>query len=400
LLRLPVIRTLDGSVTPTPESPEGRARGISGVLRHERTAERTFNSPHHPNPRFTMSPAVRSVWTATLLALFVLISTGVQLSRADDLIAVVTDPDGVNLRGGPGTGFTSLAVIPKDTQLPVIGPRVNDRWLPVLYQARMGFVFDEFIELRPATPAVAQRAPLPVPAAQPGLSPSPSPSPSPAPALSPIQPSQPVPAEMQVASPDGVNLRSGPAMDQRVITVIPNKARVQVIGRSTDGKWVNVTYNGLSGWVDAQYLGPVDDRSSPSPSPTPAPGMAAGSARYIWPVSGRSITAYFSGAHPGVDIDQYPSGGNPVVATAAGRVTFAGGNPCCSYGLYVMIEHDGGAESLYAHLDSIDVREGQTVVQGQTLGRSGNTGRSTGAHLHFEFHQNGGPVDPLGVLPR
>jgi murein DD-endopeptidase len=50
-------------------------------------------------------------------------------------------------------------------------------------------------------------------------------------------------------------------------------------------------------------------------------------------------------------------------------------------------------------MQSVDVREGQTVTQGQALGLSGNTGRSTGAHLHFELHM-GSPVDPMGMLGR
>jgi murein DD-endopeptidase MepM/ murein hydrolase activator NlpD len=88
-----------------------------------------------------------------------------------------------------------------------------------------------------------------------------------------------------------------------------------------------------------------------------------------------------------------------VVATAAGKVTFAGGNQCCSYGLYVTVQHRDGSSSLYAHLSALSVSEGQEIAQGQTLGASGNTGRSTGAHLHFELDLNGSPVDPLMYLP-
>ena len=145
--------------------------------------------------------------------------------------------------------------------------------------------------------------------------------------------------------------------------------------------------------MDSQFL------DSPDALPTvPDPAADAGKYKYIWPVSGRSITTYFSPGHPGVDVDQYPAGGNPVVAVAAGRVIFAGGNQCCSYGLYVKVEHKEGVVTLYAHLDSMSVREGQEVTQGQVLGKSGNTGFSTGAHLHFEMHFSGGAVDPLGYL--
>jgi murein DD-endopeptidase MepM/ murein hydrolase activator NlpD len=242
--------------------------------------------------------------------------------------------------------------------------------------------------------AMAQNAPAVSPPSSTPTAPTVSPSPQPAGATQAGHAAQ----ELRVNSADGLNLRAGPSMDQRVLSVVPNGTLVKVISRSPDGRWANITHNGQSGWVDTEFLEKPDAR--PSPTPTANPGSAAGSARFIWPVSGRSITTPFSGGHPGVDVDQYPSGGNPVVAVAAGTVTFAGGNPCCSYGLYVTIEHDDGSESLYAHLQSVDVRQGQSVPQGQMLGRSGNTGRSTGAHLHFELHMGGTPVDPLGLLPR
>jgi murein DD-endopeptidase MepM/ murein hydrolase activator NlpD len=314
---------------------------------------------------------------------------------------VINDPEGVNLRGGPGTTFPSLVVIPMGDEASILGPKVNDRWLPVSYQGRMGFIFDEFVTIRTVTAPTVSPAGAAQPSANASPSPSPAASPSPSPAAA--QTEQALPQEMRVDSTDGLNLRAGPGTDQRVLAVIPNNATVKVTGRSPDGRWINISYNGQSGWADAEYLKrPDQPSSSPRPSASPAPqnpGAAAGTARYIWPVAGRSVTTPYSGGHPGIDIDQFPSGGNPVVAVAAGKVTFAGGNPCCSYGLYVTIEHDGGVETLYAHMQSVDVREGQTVTQGQTLGLSGSTGRSTGAHLHFELHM-GSPVDPMGMLAR
>jgi murein DD-endopeptidase MepM/ murein hydrolase activator NlpD len=80
-------------------------------------------------------------------------------------------------------------------------------------------------------------------------------------------------------------------------------------------------------------------------------------------------------------------------------VVFAGGNACCSYGLYVVVVSPGGIETLYAHLDSISVSAGEYVGQGQVLGAVGSTGYSTGRHLHFEVIDNGVRVDPLSYLP-
>jgi murein DD-endopeptidase MepM/ murein hydrolase activator NlpD len=125
----------------------------------------------------------------------------------------------------------------------------------------------------------------------------------------------------------------------------------------------------------------------------------ASSSGFIWPATG-PISSYFGPAHPlGIDIDLFNNVVSPIVAAAEGTVVFAGGNPCCSYGYYVVIDHGDGFETLYAHLSEIHVGVGQYVVQGQVLGIGGSTGYSTGSHLHFEVHNYGSVVDPLGYLP-
>ena len=98
--------------------------------------------------------------------------------------------------------------------------------------------------------------------------------------------------------------------------------------------------------------------------------------------------------HTGIDIAGKP--GTPVYASQFGRVTFCGyrGN----YGKSVVIVHPQGYQTLYAHLDKITVKKGQAITQGERIGTVGNTGRSTGPHLHFEVHQNGKLVDPLKVI--
>ena len=134
------------------------------------------------------------------------------------------------------------------------------------------------------------------------------------------------------------------------------------------------------------------------PSAPAAPGPAS-SAGFIWPVHD-PISSYFGPSHPlGIDIDQFNSPGAPIVAAASGTVTFAGGQTCCSYGLYVVINHGNGFETLYAHLASLPVSQGQHVEQGQVIGYVGLTGYTTGYHLHFEVHLNGQVVNPLNYLP-
>jgi murein DD-endopeptidase MepM/ murein hydrolase activator NlpD len=139
---------------------------------------------------------------------------------------------------------------------------------------------------------------------------------------------------------------------------------------------------------------PTATSTSSPPATQAAPVSASG---FIWPVRG-PITQYFSPSHTGIDIglgETTP----PIAAAKAGTVTFAGGDPCCSYGLYVVVDHGDGVTTLYGHLSSIAVSTGQSVTQGQTLGNGGSTGNSTGNHLHFEVRVNGVPQNPLEYLP-
>lgn len=97
-------------------------------------------------------------------------------------------------------------------------------------------------------------------------------------------------------------------------------------------------------------------------------------------------------AHVGLDI---PGGaGTPILASAPGRVAFAG--PAGGYGWMVEIDHGGGLATRYAHLSQILVARGQAVSLQQPIALMGSTGRSTGNHLHFEVRLNGRPTDPLG----
>ena len=95
--------------------------------------------------------------------------------------------------------------------------------------------------------------------------------------------------------------------------------------------------------------------------------------------------------HEGIDF--HVAVGTPVRTVADGRVAKAGLEN--GYGNVVKIDHPGGFETVYAHLSKLDVRTGQQVTSGQVIAKSGNTGWSTGPHLHFEFHVKGRVVDPL-----
>jgi hypothetical protein len=127
--------------------------------------------------------------------------------------------------------------------------------------------------------------------------------------------------------------------------------------------------------------------------PSAAPGSIYA---FIWPNDYYLVQGMWAGHPLGIDIGASP--GDPVRAVRDGHVIFAGGDPCCSYGMFVIIEHDEGWASLYGHLSQIDVKYGDVVKQGQVFALSGSTGHVTGPHLHFELRHNGGVVDPLDYL--
>ncbi len=98
--------------------------------------------------------------------------------------------------------------------------------------------------------------------------------------------------------------------------------------------------------------------------------------------------------HNGIDIAN--STGTAITAARSGRVTAIGSNP--SFGRYVIIQHSGGYQTWYAHLSKILVNSGQYVNQGRKIAEMGNTGYSTGSHLHFSIFDRNEPVDPLKYL--
>lgn len=124
----------------------------------------------------------------------------------------------------------------------------------------------------------------------------------------------------------------------------------------------------------------------------------------IWPVSG-VVSSHFgfrvspggigSTYHEGLDIAS--SYGNPVHATANGRITQAGW--VNGYGYLVEIDHGNGIKTRYGHNSAILVSVGDEVVQGQTISLIGSTGNSTGPHCHYEVRVNGEAVDPTLFLP-
>ena len=144
----------------------------------------------------------------------------------------------------------------------------------------------------------------------------------------------------------------------------------------------------------------VGGRNIPPPAPTFRPGDDIDfGGNWVWPTDSRTITSLFriGGHNLGIDIGAVS--GSPLRAAETGTVTFVGGDARFSYGLHVIIDHGGGYKTLYAHMSRFNVSLGEQVVAGQLIGRVGNTGRSTGPHLHFEINRYDIHLNPLAFLP-
>ncbi len=130
--------------------------------------------------------------------------------------------------------------------------------------------------------------------------------------------------------------------------------------------------------------------------PLPSPSAAG----LIWPVEGTVTSGFgyrWGRMHEGIDIS-VPEG-TPIRAAADGTVILEQSeSESGGYGNYTCIDHGGGLSTCYAHQSSFAASVGDRVSQGDVIGYSGDTGHSTGPHLHFEVRINGTPTDPLGYL--
>jgi murein DD-endopeptidase MepM/ murein hydrolase activator NlpD len=130
----------------------------------------------------------------------------------------------------------------------------------------------------------------------------------------------------------------------------------------------------------------------------PISGGAVGYGTFVWPSNNHLLSGFDyvpSANHWGIDLAG--NDGEGVYATDAGVVVYAGWNNY-GYGNMIMVDH-GTFQSLYAHLSGISVGCGQSVGQGDLIGAIGNTGRSSGSHLHFEIRAISSWVNPWDVLP-
>ncbi|GAB6843186.1 M23 family metallopeptidase [Methylorubrum rhodinum] len=140
---------------------------------------------------------------------------------------------------------------------------------------------------------------------------------------------------------------------------------------------------------------PVKVASADAAAPVAAPAASESAESFRWPAKGRVINGYGSAGNEGINI-AVPEG-TPVKAAEDGTVAYAGSD-VKGYGKLVLVRHNNGYVSAYAHNGELDVRPGEKVKRGQTIAKSGATGNVTSPQLHFEIRKGATPVDPMPHL--
>ncbi|MBU0670753.1 M23 family metallopeptidase, partial [Patescibacteria group bacterium] len=113
--------------------------------------------------------------------------------------------------------------------------------------------------------------------------------------------------------------------------------------------------------------------------------------KWVWPTTTTRLSQTYFPEHQAIDIDGEK--GDLIYAAAKGTVIEATSDE--GYGNYVVLKHRNGCKTKYAHLNKIKVEQGQAVKRGDTIGKEGMTGWTTGYHLHFELFKNDEKVNPL-----
>lgn len=335
----------------------------------------------------------------------------------DDLasaLAVVSEPEGVNLRSEPSSSSAAVRSLSFDT---VVNLRINEmdtvymegtRWWPVQVDGLLGWVSGAYLR-----PAEAWQQPAADQWTDEWTSSDDS--------VDTTDDTWFSPGSYVAAITDdgsGLNIRADGAPDAERIGIVPENDVVQVMdGPSWDpvgNPWYLVTSGDVTGFVNGRYLSYADQPGTAGVPSAPAkvvaqPGVATGAIGY--PLATWTFTQAFGCSpyyfepwnsnigcnyHNGIDLaaPMY----TPLAAADGGTVTFSGWCDC-GLGYYVKIDHGDGFETLYGHMaEQPPVQVGQAVTKGQVIGDVGSTGMSTGPHVHFIVRYMGQDVDPLSYI--
>ncbi len=145
------------------------------------------------------------------------------------------------------------------------------------------------------------------------------------------------------------------------------------------------------------YRAVEDDEGSVSSSEVES--LRKTTANWRWPLTSVQITSGFGSRngndHEGVDMKAQT--GTPVYASSSGKVLYSG-SKLAGYGKLIVLKHESGLSTVYAHNSNLMVRPGTWVKQGQQIALSGNTGRTSGPHLHFEIRRGVRAIDPRELI--
>ena len=200
-----------------------------------------------------------------------------------------------------------------------------------------------------------------------------------------------------------------PGLKRRITHLEAENAQVQELARSLAA--ADQRYDQIRGMLGGNIVPAVpDERADQLPAALPIMArLPEAGARYEsgssvpthWPLDDRGVVTrgqvspgVQDETHPGIDVAV--STGTPIRAAGGGVVSETAEDP--EYGLYVMLDHPDGYQSLYGHASRLLVAVADTVSAGQVIALSGSTGRSTGPHLHFEIRVGGRAVDPRTVV--
>lgn len=164
----------------------------------------------------------------------------------------------------------------------------------------------------------------------------------------------------------------------RTIAIRPNVSISRIRNKSYD---------------DYQELTKPDTRLKPAD--LPETDVATPKRKLLWPTRLHAINQYYGWRHTGVDIDGDYT--DPIYASADGVVEKSGWNNS-GYGLQIVVDHQNGLKTRYAHASKLFVQPGDMVKRGQVIAMVGTTGRSTGTHLHYEVFHNGRRQNPLAYV--
>lgn len=208
-----------------------------------------------------------------------------------------------------------------------------------------------------------------------------------------------------VVSPPSATRPVAVARPVEVTPITPPGAGVQVTpvkvapigGRQaySDAAWAAAQPPGTIAPLPPTTTVATPPATPPSTTPAPSTATAQQNAKWLWPASGPVLARFNESTNKGLDIDGKP--GDPVLASAAGKVVYSGSG-LRGYGKLVIIKHDENYLTAYAHNRNLLVKEGDAVRQGQRIAELGSTDADR-PKLHFEIRRQGRPVDPMKYLP-